>query len=66
MHIRLNGMIREVPDGITISRLLETLALGTHQVVVQLNTDIVRREQYPDRVLLSDDAIEILTFSPGG
>jgi thiamine biosynthesis protein ThiS len=66
MHIRLNGTIREVADGLTVRRLLEELSLRPYQVVVQVNMTIVRREQYSHLVLMSDDAVEIPTFQSGG
>jgi thiamine biosynthesis protein ThiS len=66
MHIRLNGTIREVVDGLTVSGLLDELSLGPHQVLVLVNMNIVRREQYSDLVLMPGDAVEIPTFLSGG
>ncbi len=66
MEVRLNGKNREVADGITISRLLDELALAPTRVAVQVNEHIVKRERYAEEELRPGDAIEILTFMSGG
>jgi sulfur carrier protein len=66
MEIRLNGKTREVPEGATISRLLEELRLQALRVAVQVNMDIIKRERYGEVVLQSGDTVEILTFMSGG
>jgi len=66
MEIRLNGKPREVPDGISIRRLLDELGLHPLRVAVQRNLDIVKRERYDEVVLEPGDTIEILTFMAGG
>jgi sulfur carrier protein len=66
MEIRLNGKTREVPEGATISRLLEELKLQALRVAVQVNMDIIKRERYGEVVLQSGDTVEILTFMSGG
>ena len=66
MDIRVNGKAREVPDGITIRRLLDELGLHPLRVAVQRNLDIVKRERYDEVVLEPGDTIEILTFMAGG
>ena len=66
MEIRLNGKVREVADGITVSQLLDELELQALRVAVQVNMDIVKREQYGEVVLQSGDTVEVLTFMSGG
>jgi sulfur carrier protein len=66
MNIWLNGTGRKVSDEVTVGRLMDELGFQPDQVVVQVNLDIVRRERYPDRMLLPDDVVEILTFPSGG
>jgi len=66
MEIRLNGKAREVADGITVGRLLDELKLQALRVAVQVNMDIVKREQYGEVVLQSGDTVEVLTFMSGG
>ena len=66
MEIRLNGKTREVPEGTTISRLLEKLKLQPLRVAVQVNTDIIKRERYGEVLLQPGDTVEVLTFMSGG
>lgn len=66
MEIRLNGKAREVADGITIGRLLDELTLQPLRVAVQVNMDIVKREQFGEVALQPGDTVEILTFMSGG
>lgn len=66
MEIRLNGKVREVGDGITVSQLLDDLKLQVLRVAVQVNTDIIKRERYDEVTLQAGDAVEILTFMSGG
>jgi sulfur carrier protein len=66
MEIGLNGKTREVPEGTTISRLLEELKLQPLRVAVQVNIDIIKRERYGEVMLQAGDTVEILTFMSGG
>jgi thiamine biosynthesis protein ThiS len=66
MEIRLNGKPREVAEGITMSRLLDELKLAPLRVAVQVNMDIVKREQYGETILRPGDTVEVLTFMSGG
>lgn len=66
MEIRLNGKARDVGDGITVTQLLEDLKLVPLRVAVQVNMDIVKREQYGEVILRPGDTVEVLTFMSGG
>jgi len=66
MEIRLNGKARDVGDGITVTQLLEDLKLAPLRVAVQVNMDIVKREQYGEVILRPGDTVEVLTFMSGG
>lgn len=66
MEIRLNGKAREVADAITVRGLLDELKLQPLRVAVQVNMDIVKREQYEKVALQPGDTVEVLTFMSGG
>ena len=66
MQIRVNGKIREVAEGITLSELLTHLNVHPLRVAMQLNTEIVKRARYGEVVLKEGDVVEILTFMAGG
>ncbi len=43
MHVTLNGEDRVVPDGVTVSGLIEHLDLAGGPVAVEINREIVPR-----------------------
>ncbi len=66
MQIRLNGKDREVPGGLTVRALLESLELHPGMVVVELNRDILERDSYADVPVREGDTIELVHFVGGG
>ena len=66
MQITLNGKPREVADATTVKALLDELGLHAMRVAVQVNLDIIKREQYESVVLNAGDTVEVLTFMAGG
>lgn len=66
MHIRLNGKDREVPSGLSVRALLESLELHPGMVVVELNRNILERDSYADVPVREGDTIELVHFVGGG
>lgn len=66
IRVRINGDEREIPDGMSVTSLLEHLSLQPGLVVVERNGDILRREQYTQVDLESGDVIELVHFVGGG
>lgn len=66
MKIRLNGELREIEDGITISYLLRTLNLSELNIAVELNLDIIDKNEYTKFRLKDGDSVEIISFVGGG
>ncbi len=66
MQLKLNGEIREVPDGATIAALLAHLGVKAQRVAVEVNEAVVTKDQYATRALQSGDAVEIVAFVGGG
>jgi thiamine biosynthesis protein ThiS len=66
VNVILNGKQREMPEGITVQGLLESLDLHPRRVAVELNRSIVKRAQFSETQLHPDDTIEILQFVGGG
>jgi sulfur carrier protein len=62
----VNGSAQEVPDGTTISKLLEILGARSEEVAVEVNAQVVRRAQHPAAALRPDDRVEVVTFVGGG
>lgn len=66
MELMVNGKKLEVPDGATITALLEELNINPLRVAVQLNLEIIKRERYDTTTLRTGDKLEIITFMAGG
>ncbi|HEU5393248.1 MAG TPA: sulfur carrier protein ThiS [Candidatus Methylomirabilis sp.] len=66
MHLRVNGKTRVGREGLTVTGLLDDLQIHPQRVAVQLNGEILRREQFPEVVLKDGDTLEIITFMAGG
>ena len=66
MKATVNGEARELPDGLTVGKLLETLGTARTGVAVARNECIVRRTEY-DSVRIDDgDRVEIIKAVAGG
>ncbi len=66
MELMVNGKKLEVTDGATITALLDDLKINPLRVAVQLNLEIIKREQYERTALKAGDRLEIITFMAGG
>ncbi len=66
MHVILNGEAQTVAAGQTIADLIGQLGLSQRRIAVELNREIVAREQYGERALREGDHIEIVHFVGGG
>jgi sulfur carrier protein len=66
MNIILNGTAYELPQPVTVSKLVEILALSPTQVAIEVNRAIVPRSHYEKFMVNADDAVEIVTFIGGG
>lgn len=62
----VNGRKLEATDGATITALLNELKINPLRVGVQLNLEIIKREQYEKTALKAGDRLEIITFMAGG
>ena len=66
MKLMINGEERELPEGITVSTLLEMLQIAPERVVVEVNLAILKRAQHAGTVLQEGDQVEIVQFVGGG
>jgi thiamine biosynthesis protein ThiS len=65
-RIQVNGEPREAVRGATVADLLRELNIRPDRVAVEVNLDIVDRQEYERRNLCEGDRIEILSFIGGG
>jgi sulfur carrier protein len=64
--IQVNGESRGVSDGQTVAALLHELDIRVDRVAVELNLEILDRNDFNTRGLREGDRVEILSFIGGG
>jgi thiamine biosynthesis protein ThiS len=66
MTVYLNGEAHEVPEGLTLTSLLEWLKLPADRVAVERNLSIVPRDRWPETRMEAGDRLEVVHFVGGG
>ncbi len=66
MKIYLNGETREFLENLTIDSLISALSLEPSRVAIELNQNVVRRNDWSATVLHDEDRVEIVHFVGGG
>ena len=64
--ITLNGDRYDIPAPVTVTALLESLALDSRRVAVEHNLVILKRTAFNDTVVREGDSVEIVNFVGGG
>ncbi len=65
MNLTINGE-RQVFSAETLGALIEQLGMKADRVAIELNREIVPREQLPQTALHDGDRLEIVHFVGGG
>lgn len=68
MKLHINGDERtfDEPSSFTLTQLVERLGMKTDRVAVELNREIVLRDQWSETKLCEGDRLEIVHFVGGG
>jgi sulfur carrier protein len=66
MQVRLNGELREIPDGLTVAGLLAHLGVKAQRVAVEVNETVVTKDRYDAQAIGQGDSVEIVAFVGGG
>lgn len=67
LAIQLNGKMTELPETIkSVQDLLQFYLLENRIVVVEVNKEIVYKDQYASQSLSDRDTVEIVHFVGGG
>jgi thiamine biosynthesis protein ThiS len=64
--IKVNGEPREIPEGLTVAKLLEHLGMSDGRVAIERNLDILPRSRWRETQVQSNDSFEIVHFVGGG
>jgi len=65
MNVTINGETRSLPAD-TLASLVEHLKMKPDRVAIELNREIVPREEWPRTALKDGDRLEIVQFVGGG
>ena len=66
MKITVNGEGKEIPEGLTVSTLLEYLGIHSDRVAIEYNLRVLPRPQWNATLIQPDDRFEIVHFVGGG
>jgi sulfur carrier protein len=66
MQVTLNGEPRLLRDGLTVAELVSDLGLRARRIAVEINLDILARDDYERHALRDGDVVEIVQFIGGG
>jgi sulfur carrier protein len=66
MQVRLNGELRDIPDGLTVAGLLVHLGVKAQRVAVEVNEMVVTKDRYEAQAIGPGDTVEIVAFVGGG
>jgi sulfur carrier protein len=66
IRVHVNGKEREVQSGLSVHQLVESFDLNPLLIVVELNREILTRDQFKDVQVSEGDAVELVHFVGGG
>jgi sulfur carrier protein len=66
MLVTLNGEPREMREGLTVAELVSEMGLAARRIAVEINLDVLPRDDYARRPLREGDVVEIVQFIGGG
>ena len=64
--IQLNGAPYEINNGTNLTELLNNLKIQKNKVAIEVNGEIVEKNEYHNLILNKDDKVEIVQFIGGG
>jgi thiamine biosynthesis protein ThiS len=66
LRIQINGESREVSEQSTLSDLVNELSLPPARIAIELNGEVVRRNDWVNALVREGDRLEIVHFVGGG
>lgn len=66
MQLLVNGATLDLPEGSSVSTLIERMQLAGRRLAVELNGQIVTRSAHADTPLQENDRVEIVQAIGGG
>ncbi|MBP9837144.1 MAG: sulfur carrier protein ThiS [Proteobacteria bacterium] len=65
LELQINGERKKV-SSLNVEQLISELSLENKKIAVELNKEIISRNNYSSTVLKSGDILEIISFVGGG
>lgn len=66
MTVTINGERREIPDGVSVTEMLEHLGMLRDRVAIERNLNILSRANWNETRVEPNDSFEIVHFVGGG
>lgn len=66
IKITVNGKPITLDSSMTIERLLASVEVPPNYLAVEVNADVVPREQHASHVVVDGDEVEVVTLVGGG
>lgn len=66
MVIKVNGVDESVDFNMSVMNFLKEKSLDPARVVIEINHNIIKKNQYSEYILQDGDSVEILRFVGGG
>jgi len=66
VEVRVKGEGLRLPEGASVSSVLERLGIATPRVAVERNREIVPKSAYATTALAQGDVLEVVEFVGGG
>lgn len=62
----INGESMNFEDGVTVCEMLERLGLDSQKVVVEVDLEIINKDEFSTKKLRAESKVEIIRFVGGG
>ena len=66
IEITVNGQLVSIAEPMTVEQVLDTVEVPPNYLAVEVNAEVVPREDYASRMIHSGDALELVTLVGGG
>ncbi|TWT93809.1 sulfur carrier protein ThiS [Stieleria varia] len=66
IKITVNGKAVQIEEPMTVQQLLDTVEVPPNYLAVELNADVVPREEYGSHTVHDGDDVEVVTLVGGG
>jgi len=66
LQIKLNKKEKKLPENSSLDDLISLLKLNVQSIVIEVNLNIIKKENWKNFILKDSDSVEIITFMGGG